>query len=243
MQTPTWPSFNATLSNPGAIGQERQTIMERVLATTLLPEIRTCERLVNETGEGSPLRGMVARLLALKPDKIYAYHTSQALTELGFDRDLGRQIYWYHGPPILRARASFFKPLPRVCIRSGKPTAALDPKTRQAINKHLYEPNAARMLTDADHASQAINKHLCEPNAARMLTDAGRSSQQARNVDGQKPWLLYKTFEDKCRKTQLAEEFGPVESTSIAKVSNTPKAPCADRRYPQKEGPGILTGP
>ncbi|KAI4242409.1 MAG: hypothetical protein L6R42_011022, partial [Xanthoria sp. 1 TBL-2021] len=52
MQTPTWPSFNATLSNPGAIGQERQTIMERVLATTLLPEIRTCERLVNETGEG-----------------------------------------------------------------------------------------------------------------------------------------------------------------------------------------------
>ncbi|KAI4281974.1 MAG: hypothetical protein L6R38_003288 [Xanthoria sp. 2 TBL-2021] len=97
------------------------------------------------------------------------------------------------------------------------------------------------MLKDAGRASQAINKHLCEPNAARMLTHAGRASQQARNVDGQKPWLVYKTFEDKRKKTQPAEEFGPVKSTSIAKVSNTPKTPCADRRYPQKEGPGRLS--
>ncbi|KAL8907467.1 MAG: hypothetical protein Q9171_005853 [Xanthocarpia ochracea] len=43
-------------------------------------------------------------------------------------------------------------------------TAGLDPKTRQAINRHL-----------------------CEPNAAKILTDAGRASQQARNVGGQKP--------------------------------------------------------
>ncbi|KAL8790678.1 MAG: hypothetical protein Q9213_000526 [Squamulea squamosa] len=43
-------------------------------------------------------------------------------------------------------------------------TAGLDPKIRQAINRNL-----------------------CEPGAARMLTDAGRASQQARNVGGQKP--------------------------------------------------------
>ena len=46
-------------------------------------------------------------------------------------------------------------------------TAALDPKTRQAINRHL-----------------------CEPNAAKLLTDAGRASQQARNVGGRKSRLL-----------------------------------------------------
>ena len=46
---------------------------------------------------------------------------------------------------------------------SSQSSAALDPKTRQAINKHL-----------------------CEPNAAKMLTDAGRASQQARNVGGRK---------------------------------------------------------
>ncbi|CAO1597647.1 hypothetical protein XANCAGTX0491_001453 [Xanthoria calcicola] len=119
-------------------------------------------------------------------------------------------------PRFVAGRASKAIPKGVHSFQSGNPTTARDPKTRQAMNKHQ-----------------------CEPNAARMLQDAGRASQQARNVSARKPWFAHKTSDDKSEKTQLAKDFEPVQDTPFTNFPNTSKArsrhrsPISTRRGPR----------